>query len=117
MSIVYFRTPIFSYTSLVLAQHLSPSFLRIAGPSTEFLSYSNDSESNNIDTGITVTASMWQSLNEWFKMANLTPVFAINDNEKVNGAWNPKPFYPLLDLSDKLNIICLWQLGFGNAIK
>lgn len=110
-SIVYFRTPIFSYTSLLLAQHLSPSFVRIAGPSTEFLKYSKDSDTT--DTGLTVTASMWQSMNEWFKMANLTPVFAFNDNEKVNGAWNPKPFYQMLDLSDKLNILCLWQLGFG----
>lgn len=62
---------------------------------------------------MTITTSMWQSMNDWFKMANLTLVFAINDNEKVNGAWNPKSFYPLLDLSDKLDIICLWQLGFG----
>lgn len=98
-----------------MMQHLSPSFVRVAGPSTEFIRYSKDLDNSN--AGMTVTASAWQSMNEWFKMANLTPVFAINDNEKVNGAWNPKPFYPMLDISDKLNISCLWQLGFGIKSK
>lgn len=84
--------------------------MRIAGPSTEFLKFMKDGDSIS---GLAVTASMWQSMNEWFKMANLTPIFAINDAETVNGAWNPKPFYPLMDLSDKLDIACLWQLGFG----
>lgn len=85
--------------------------MRIAGTSTEFLNYAK--EADNIDKGLTITDSTWQSLNDWFKMANLTPVFAINDNHKINGAWNPKLFYPLLELSDKLNILCFWQLGFG----
>lgn len=94
----------------MLAQHLNPSYVRIAGPSTEFLAFSKE---NDAGAGLTVTASMWQSMNDWFTMANLTPIFAINDNAKINGAWNPKPFYPLLDLSDKLGLQCLWQLGFG----
>lgn len=60
-----------------------------------------------------ITPGLWATVNDWLIQANLTPVFAINDNDRVNGEWNPKSLLLLLDLTDKLNITCNFQLGYG----
>lgn len=62
---------------------------------------------------VVVTPPMWFGINEWLTLANLTPVFGINDLETTKGLWNPKSTMPLLELSDKLNVTCYWQLGYG----
>ncbi|KAJ8984002.1 hypothetical protein NQ317_006855 [Molorchus minor] len=108
-----------SDTSLALAEHMSPAYIRIAGPSTKFVHYV-DSEGKSADSlsedgsSVVVTPSMWFGINEWLRLANLTPVFGINDAETASGGvWNPKSTLPLLEISDKLNVRCYWQLGFG----
>ncbi|KAL3267909.1 hypothetical protein HHI36_007047 [Cryptolaemus montrouzieri] len=108
--------------SLKMVRHLSPAYVRIAGPSTEFVKYidsddkSIESGSNGVDNVI-VTPSVWFAINEWFGMANLTPVFGINDAETTMGVWNPKSILPLLELSDTFNLTCLWQLGYDCSNK
>lgn len=114
---------LFSYTSLLLAQHITPAFIRIAGPSTKLLRYSDeaDDELSDIlyegDGRLVVTPSVFTALNDWLSESNLTPVFAINDVDKVNGTWDPKPWMPLFELSDRLNLSCYWQLGHGKQLK
>ncbi|KAJ8930097.1 hypothetical protein NQ314_017142 [Rhamnusium bicolor] len=105
-------------TSLRLAQHLSPAYIRIAGPSTKFVKYVDNEDKfgdhlSEDGNNVVVTPSMWFGINEWLSLANLTPVFGINDVETTRGVWNPKSTLPLLEISDKLNVTCYWQLGFG----
>lgn len=101
-----------------MARHLSPAYVRIAGPSTEFVRYidtdEKSKESEDSDN-VTVTPSVWFAVNEWFNMANLTPVFGINDADTTVGVWNPKSILPLLEISDKFNLTCMWQLGYGRV--
>lgn len=114
--IFLYRYLLYSDVSLQMARHLSPAYVRIAGPSTEFVRYSDtDEQSKETEdpNSVTVTPSVWFAVNEWFNMANLTPVFGINDADTTMGVWNPKSILPLLEISDKFNLTCLWQLGFG----
>lgn len=60
-----------------------------------------------------VNPALWASVNDWLISANLTAVLAINDNDRVNGEWSPKSMLPMFDLTDKLNITCYFQLGYG----
>nr|XP_023024228.1 uncharacterized protein LOC111512356 [Leptinotarsa decemlineata] len=111
-----------SETSLRLAQHLSPAYIRIAGPSTSFVNYvdKDDRFANYLSedgNSVIVTPSMWFGINEWFKLANLMPVYGINDIDTEAGNWNPKSVLPLLEISDKLNVSCYWQLGFDSTNK
>lgn len=100
-----------------MAKHLSPAFIRIAGPSTKYVKYvNNDDISTDESDNIVVTSSMWFGINEWLILANLTPLFAINDGERTKGLWNPKSTLPLFEISDKLNLTCYWQLGFGTKL-
>ncbi|XP_045474417.1 uncharacterized protein LOC123680519 [Harmonia axyridis] len=109
-----------SDVSLRMARHLSPAYVRIAGPSTEFVRYidtdEKSKESEDSDN-VTVTPSVWFAVNEWFNMANLTPVFGINDADTTVGVWNPKSILPLLEISDKFNLTCMWQLGYDCSNK
>ncbi|KAJ8936769.1 hypothetical protein NQ318_017964, partial [Aromia moschata] len=105
-------------SSLLLSKQLSPAYIRIAGPSTKFVRYvdNEDRYDDRLSTNgnnVIVTPSMWFGINEWLSLANLTPVFGINDAETARGVWNPKSTLPLLEISDKLNVSCYWQLGFG----
>ncbi|CAH0554437.1 unnamed protein product [Brassicogethes aeneus] len=112
-----------SDSSLQLAKHLSPAFIRLAGPSTEFVKYIDNeydydgAKDGNNATNVIVTPSMWFGVNEWLSLANLTPVFGINDLETDGGKWDPKSTVQLLELSDKLNVSCFWQLGFDCSNK
>ncbi|XP_044754620.1 uncharacterized protein LOC123313703 [Coccinella septempunctata] len=109
-----------SDVSLQMARHLSPAYVRIAGPSTEFVKYiDTDEKSKETDDSdsVTVTPSVWFAINEWFNMANLTPVFGINDADTSMGVWNPKSILPLLEISDKFNLTCMWQLGYDCSNK
>lgn len=112
-----------------MASHLSPAYIRIAGQSTQFVKYvdDDDDDATNLSphpkdhekqqpTSVAVSPSMWFGINEWLTAANLTPVFGINDIETTKGVWNPKSTLPLLEMSDKLNVTCLWQLGYGNIL-
>ncbi|CAG9862577.1 unnamed protein product [Phyllotreta striolata] len=98
-----------SENSLRLAKHLYPSYIRIAGPSTRFVKYvdQDDKSLNFLSDGgdaMKITPSVWFGVNEWFKLAKLTPIFAINDAETARGlVWNPKATLPLFELAEKLN--------------
>ncbi|XP_056641700.1 uncharacterized protein LOC130448364 [Diorhabda sublineata] len=111
-----------SESSLCLAKHLSPAFIRIAGPTTQFMKYVDVEESSHkilADDGgsVRISPSMWFGVNEWFKLAKLTPIFAINDDQTDKGVWNPKSTLPLFEISDQLNVSCYWQLGYDNSDK
>lgn len=126
---------VFSYTSLLLAKHLSPAFIRIAGPSTKRLQYSIEEEQepqeedqsekarneeeprNEKDDRLVFTPTLFTALNDWLTESNLTPIFAINDLNRVNGSWDPLPWIPLLELSELLNLTCHWQLGYGKRLS
>lgn len=100
-----------SETSLQLANYLSPAYIRIAGPSTKYVQYQDE---NAIQDGnIPITPAMWFGLNEWLNSVDLMPVFGINDEEFTASEWNPQSITALLDISDKFNISCFWQLGYG----
>ncbi|XP_018564316.1 putative protein tag-278 [Anoplophora glabripennis] len=111
-----------SDTAVLLAKYLSPSYVRIAGPSTELVKCveNEDNSVNSLSSdgnNVVLTPSMWFGINEWLKLANLTPVFGINDVETTGGAGNPKSTLPLLEISDKLNVSCYWMLGFDSSMK
>lgn len=65
------------------------------------------------DGKLLVTPALFTALNDWLADSNLHPIFAINDAEKINGSWDPTPWIPVLELADKLNLSCYWQLGYG----
>lgn len=98
---------------------MSPAFIRLGGPSTKFIQFTEDEskitdlKQGNSATSLYITPSMWAGSNSWLSSSNLTLVFALNDHDRVNGGWNPKSMFPLFDLSDKLNIACYFQLGYG----
>lgn len=100
-----------------MAKHLRPAFIRLAGISTEFVRYIEESDEDNshaVDTNsLAITPSMWFGVNEWLSLSQLMPIFGINDADTTRNVWNPKPMLPLFEISDKLNISCYWQLGFG----
>lgn len=111
-----FVTSIFSFSenSLRIAKLIRPAYIRLAGPSTEFVTYLDEENFSLIDTtSVTVTPSMWFGINEWLSLTQLMPIFGINDAETVKNVWNPKSVLPLFEISDKLNVTCFWQLGFG----
>ncbi|GLV32764.1 uncharacterized protein CBL_00529 [Carabus blaptoides fortunei] len=114
-----------SSQTLNLAKHFSPALIRIHGPSTGRLSFS-DHDTDPAQTiipdfstgGLMVTPTMWTALNEWIISANLTPVYALNDRDRVNDAWNPKATaLPLMELTDKMNITCYWELAIDASNK
>ncbi|XP_028138980.1 uncharacterized protein LOC114333224 isoform X2 [Diabrotica virgifera virgifera] len=111
-----------SENSLKLAKHLSPAFIRIAGPTTQFIKYvDQDDASHNLLTedgnNVRITPSIWFGINEWLKLAKITPIYGINDKETIQGVWNPKSTLPLFDISEQLNISCYWQLGYDASNK
>lgn len=70
-----------------------------------------------VDTpSLTITPSMWFAINEWLTLSQLMPIFVLNDVDTMRDVWNPKPVLPLLEISDKLNVTCFWQLGFGELL-
>ncbi|KAJ8920301.1 hypothetical protein NQ315_011962 [Exocentrus adspersus] len=105
--------------SLLLANHLSPAYIRIAGPSTKHVKYvdreqeKTEPHSQEDANSVIVTPSMWFGINEWLKMAGLTPVYGINDAD----VWDPESILPLLEISDKLNVSCYWMLGFDSEMN
>ncbi|XP_044266264.1 uncharacterized protein LOC123012424 [Tribolium madens] len=106
-----------SDTTLQMAKRLSPAYIRIAGPSTHYVKYQEEN-SNEVENGnVAVTPTMWFGINEWLASANLTPVFGINDRETTRDGWNPQDAMPLLDISDKFNVSCYWQLGYDCTNK
>ncbi|KAJ3625935.1 hypothetical protein MTP99_016467 [Tenebrio molitor] len=106
-----------SDTTLQLAKRLSPAYVRIAGPSTRFVRYQDSDSGETGDGDIVVTPTMWFGVNEWLAAANLTPVFGINDADTTREGWNPQDAMALLDISDKLNVSCYWQLGYDCSNK
>lgn len=111
---------IFSDISLTLGKHISPAYIRLAGPSTPFVKYLDNEEeqfSSAHRDNVYITPSMWFGINEWLNLADLTPIFGLNDRETVKGVWNPEPTMPLLEMSDKFGVACYWQLGFGKCIS
>lgn len=97
-----------------LAKHVRPAYIRLAGPSTEFVKYVDEENFSLIDSNsVIVTPSMWFGINEWLSLTQLMPIFGINDAETVKDVWNPKSVLSLFEISDKLNVTCFWQLGFG----
>ncbi|XP_066253298.1 calponin homology domain-containing protein DDB_G0272472-like [Euwallacea similis] len=104
-----------SDTSLSLIKHLSPAYIRLAGPSTQYVKYIDDEDAalyhKKKGDNIYITPSMWFGINEWLSLANLTPVFGINDRNTVKGVWDPRATLPLLEMSEKLGVKCYWQLG------
>lgn len=112
----YYSLPYFSDTSLLLAKHLSPAYVRITGPSTRLVKEVDvdDKRKNSLlddESSAVVTPSMWFDINEWLKLANLTPVFGVNDTKPAGEVWNPES--TLLEIFDRLNVSCYWMLGFG----
>lgn len=109
----------FSDSSLILAKHLSPAYIRLAGPSTKFVKYVDNEDEvkalNDKEDLIYVTPSMWFGINEWFSLADLTPVFGLNDRNTIKGVWNPNNTIPLFEMSDKFGVTCCWQLGSGDS--
>lgn len=108
-----------------LARHLSPAFVRIQGFSTPEIRFSQHVEEVLPAPGrrgfgrvnLTVTPSMLTSLNGWLISANLTPVFALSDRDRVNDAWNPESAaLPLMAIADKMNMTCFWELNNGETI-
>nr|XP_001809953.1 PREDICTED: uncharacterized protein LOC100141957 [Tribolium castaneum] len=106
-----------SDTTLQMAKRLSPAYIRIAGPSTQYVKYQEESSNEAENGNVAVTPTMWFGINEWLASANLTPVFGINDRETTRDGWNPQDAMPLLDISDKFNVSCYWQLGYDCANK
>lgn len=101
-----------------LLKHLSPAFVRISGPSNHnvvFVEGRNAFGGAQDGATIPVTPTMWQSLNVWFKMANLTPVYAIDEHDRIGGVWDPRRTMPFFRISDRMNLSTYWQLGCGKA--
>lgn len=116
-SLILFLSNPSSETSLQLAKHLKPAYIRLAGASTEFVKYQDEEQFFVPDsTSVALTPSVWFGINEWLRLTQLIPIFGINDIETVKDVWNPKSILPLLEISDKLNVNCLWQLGFGKLV-
>ncbi|GJQ75950.1 hypothetical protein Trydic_g18006 [Trypoxylus dichotomus] len=97
-----------------LAKHLSPAYIKISGPSTEYLEYvEHDSMFKSDDSGLSFTSTMWRSLNDWFLETGLTPIFTINDdNGGSETKLSTKTIFPLLEVSDRLDMKCLWQVDY-----
>nr|CAH7757090.1 unnamed protein product [Callosobruchus chinensis] len=107
-----------SESSLLLAQHLSPAYIRIAGPSTKFIKYFDEGVLLPTDTNsVPVTPATWFAVNEWLRLAGLQPIYGINDVEEQKGLWDPRGVLSLLELSDKLNVTGYWQLGYDTSNK
>lgn len=109
----------FRESSLILAESLAPFYLRIAGPSTKRLHFSGNegyftNDVNDESAKLNFTSPMLGDVINWLSMADLTPVFAINNMETENGPWNPEPWLPLMESVAKEGTECVWQLGFGN---
>ncbi|CAH1991416.1 unnamed protein product [Acanthoscelides obtectus] len=107
-----------SESSLLLAQHLSPAYIRIAGPSTKFIRYFDEGVLLPTDTNsVPVTPATWFAVNEWLRLAGLQPVYGVNDVDELKGLWDPRGALSLFELSDKLNVTAYWQLGFDSSNK
>ena len=103
-----------SDTTVQMARRLAPAYVRIAGPSTQFVKYDEENSWNDVENGfVVVTPTMWFGINEWLASANLTPVFGINDGVAGREGWNPQEAMEVLDMADKFNVSCYWQLGYG----
>lgn len=118
MFIVNFPNPSYcSYSTVILANNLSPGYIRIAGPSTEHLQYYEEDgyvlpDSKSINSTLNFTGPMLGDVIEWFASVNMTPVFAVND---VNGnnPWNPEEWRPIFEAVAELNNTCYWQMGWS----
>lgn len=110
----------FRESSLTLAASLTPCYLRIAGPSTERLHFSGNNgyftnDLTDENAKLNFTTPMLGDVINWLSMADLTPVFAINNMEtNKNGVWNSDPWLPLFESVSKEGTECVWQLGSGN---
>ncbi|XP_063907710.1 uncharacterized protein LOC135125895 [Zophobas morio] len=107
-----------SDTTVQMARRLAPAYVRIAGPSTQFVKYDEENSWNDVENGfVVVTPTMWFGINEWLASANLTPVFGINDGVAGREGWNPQEAMEVLDMADKFNVSCYWQLGYDCSNK
>ncbi|XP_018326105.1 uncharacterized protein LOC108737642, partial [Agrilus planipennis] len=112
----------FSY-SYSFVKYLGPSYVLFSGPSTKFITFS-DKEILYRSTGIShflrkfeISPSTWKKFNSWLQNVGFVPVFSLNDNERNNGLWNAKNYLSLFNLTDKLNISCIWQIESENKDK
>ncbi|XP_076265337.1 uncharacterized protein LOC143199418 isoform X2 [Rhynchophorus ferrugineus] len=108
-----------SDSSLLLARHLGPAYIRLVGPSTPYVRFVEDDDqlSRRDLTEVLISPSMWFGINEWFNLAKLTPVFGINDAATLKGTWDADTLLPLLEMSDQFSINCYWQLGYECSNK
>lgn len=56
---------------------------------------------------------MWKYLNDWLSESNLKPIFAINSENAAEDVLSTKTLFPLLELSNEMNLDCLWQVDYG----
>ncbi|KAI4461902.1 heparanase [Holotrichia oblita] len=100
------------YSTMQIAKHLSPAYIRLSGPSTEYLQFiENESLYDSKDPTLHFTPTMWEFLNDWFLKTGLTPIFAISgDKDESETKLNTRTIFPLLELSEKINMKSLWQI-------
>ncbi|XP_022129470.2 heparanase [Pieris rapae] len=104
-----------------MASALTPAFLRIAGPSTEHLTFKNNTFAidnqprwQSKDDHITVTRKQWE---KFIKSSNTTGfdlVFALNSDQKTKaGIWDANTALDVLTTADRLDLAnVFWQLGY-----
>lgn len=122
-----------------MASSLTPAYLRIAGPSTAYMTFHNktisinESDRNGLNShtdspkkvqnhihsrSLEVTHQQWKRFVYWAKSTGFDLVFALNNEEKtVTGMWDPNTALRILTAAEKAKVgNMLWELGYGKNI-
>ncbi|KAG6456802.1 hyaluronoglucuronidase [Manduca sexta] len=102
---------------ICMASALTPSYLRIAGPSTAQMSFHNATIS--IDEGreaedLAVGYRQWRKFLQWAQTTGFDLVFALNNQERMpSGMWDPNTTLNILTVAEKAHVgDIFWQLGY-----
>ncbi|XP_047503076.1 heparanase [Pieris napi] len=102
-----------------MASALTPAFLRIAGPSTEHLTFINNTFTIDNQPGWQskddfIPQKQWEKFIKWSNTTGFDLVFALNSDQKTNaGMWDANTALNVLTAADRLDLAnVFWQLGY-----
>ncbi|KAL1449824.1 hypothetical protein WDU94_002297 [Cyamophila willieti] len=92
-----------------MAQALAPAYLRIAGPSSNNLTYQTD----RIGIGSqVVSASSWRDLNLFLNHSGINVIVCLNVLQRLHNVWDSSNAVEIINTIDKMGIPVDYQLGY-----
>ncbi|XP_039275423.1 uncharacterized protein LOC111051805 [Nilaparvata lugens] len=99
----------FSKTTMNMMKGLSPTMVRLGGPSTDKMKFVPEKFTTD---NFTITEAQWKRLNQFIEDVNMHLIVCLNSKDRVHGVWESHDAVELIYSSDKNRYKLGWELGY-----